>query len=130
MTENQSRQGVHRLDGSVDCKARNPLYRTLVNLPIALSMPGWPETIFILIIVVLLFGAKKLPELARGIGQSLGEFKKARDEFERELRNSTAEVEVKTPADTQPHQPSPESSQGSVRAEGGDSGSKGTEKPA
>ena len=130
MTENQSRQGVHRPDGSVDCKARNPLYRALVNLPIALSMPGGPETIFILIVVVLLFGAKKLPELARGIGQSLGEFKKARDEFERELRTSTAEVEVKTPADTQSHQPSSESSQGSVRAEGGDSGSKGTEKPA
>jgi sec-independent protein translocase protein TatA len=93
-------------------------------------MPGWPETIFILIVVVLLFGAKKLPELARGLGQSLGEFKKARDEFERELRNSTAEVEVKTPADKQPHQPSPESSQGSVHAEGGVSGSKETEKPA
>jgi TatA/E family protein of Tat protein translocase len=54
--------------------------------------------------VVLLFGAKKLPELARGLGQSLGEFKKARDEFERELRNSTAELEVKTPADKQPYQ--------------------------
>jgi TatA/E family protein of Tat protein translocase len=65
-----------RLDGSVDCKAGNPLYRALVNLPIALSMPGWPETLFILVVVVLLFGAKKLPELARGLGQSLGEFKK------------------------------------------------------
>jgi sec-independent protein translocase protein TatA len=93
-------------------------------------MPGWPETIFILIVVVLLFGAKKLPELARGLGQSLGEFKKARNEFERELRNSTAEVEVKAPADKQAHQPSPESSQGAVHAEGGVSGSKETEKPA
>ena len=46
-----------------------------MNLPIALSMPGWPETLFILVVVVLLFGAKKLPELARGLGQSLGEFK-------------------------------------------------------
>jgi sec-independent protein translocase protein TatA len=50
-----------------------------MNLPVALSMPGWPETLFILVVVVLLFGAKKLPELARGLGQSLGEFKKARD---------------------------------------------------
>ena len=47
-----------------------------MNLPIALSMPGWPETLFILVVVVLLFGAKKLPDLARGLGQSLGEFKK------------------------------------------------------
>ena len=68
-------------------------------------MPGWPETIFILVIVILLFGAKKLPELARGLGQSLGEFKKARDEFEREVRKSSAELEVKEPAEKQPHQP-------------------------
>jgi sec-independent protein translocase protein TatA len=125
MTENQSRPGVHRLDGSVDCKARNPLYRALVNLPIALSMPGGPETLFILVVVVLLFGAKKLPELARGIGQSLGEFKKARDEFERELHSSAAEVELKTPAEKQP---SPQTPQGSVTVEGAISGSKGTEK--
>ncbi len=78
-----------------------------MNLPIALGMPGWPEMMFILVVLVLLFGAKKLPELARGLGQSLGEFKKARDEFEREIRKSTAaEPEVKEPADKQPHQPS------------------------
>jgi sec-independent protein translocase protein TatA len=77
-----------------------------MNLPIALGMPGWPEILFILVVIVLLFGAKKLPELARGIGQSLGEFKKARDEFEREVRKSSADLEVKEPADKQPHQPS------------------------
>ena len=77
-----------------------------MNLPIALGMPGWPETIFILVIVVLLFGAKKLPEPARGLGQSLGEFKKARDEFEREVRNSATELEVKEPTEKQPHRPS------------------------
>ena len=77
-----------------------------MTLPIARGMPGGPETIFIALIFIVLFGAKKLPELARGIGQSLGEFKKARDEFEREVRKSTAELEVKEPADKQPHQPS------------------------
>ena len=77
-----------------------------MNLPIALGMPGWPEIVFILVIVVLLFGAKKLPELARGIGQSLGEFKKARDEFEREVHKSQADLEIKEPAEKKPHQPS------------------------
>lgn len=77
-----------------------------MNLPIAFGMPGWPETFFILVVVVLLFGAKKLPELARGIGQSLGEFKKARDEFEREVHKSTTDLEVKEPAEKQPHNPS------------------------
>jgi sec-independent protein translocase protein TatA len=114
---------------SVDWKVGEPLYGALANLPIALSMPGWPETIFILIVVVLLFGAKRLPELARGLGQAMGEFKKARDEFEREIRNVTAEGEVKTPSDKKPHQPPPEASPGSVHTEGEVSGSKGTEKP-
>ena len=77
-----------------------------MNLPIAFGMPGWPETLFILVVIVLLFGAKKLPELARGIGQSLGEFKKARDEFEREVHKSTADLEVKEPIEKQPHKPS------------------------
>jgi sec-independent protein translocase protein TatA len=74
-----------------------------MNLPLAIGMPGTPEIIVIVLIVVLLFGAKKIPELARGLGQSLGEFKKARDDFEREVRKSTAELEVKEPADKQPH---------------------------
>lgn len=53
---------------------------------------GGPELIWIFIIVLLLFGAKKLPELARGVGKSMGEFKKAREEFERELTRSEEEV--------------------------------------
>lgn len=77
-----------------------------MNLPLAIGMPGWPEIVFILAIVVLLFGAKKLPELARGLGQSLGEFKKARDEFEREVRKSAEDLQVKEATEKQPHQPS------------------------
>ena len=75
-----------------------------MNLPIALSMPGWPETFFILVVVVLLFGAKKLPELARGLGQSLGELKKARDEFEREIHKSAQELEMRKPEES-PNKP-------------------------
>ncbi|GAB4181037.1 MAG: twin-arginine translocase TatA/TatE family subunit [Terrimicrobiaceae bacterium] len=74
-----------------------------MNLPLALGTPGWPETLFILVLVLLLFGAKKLPELARGLGQSLNEFKKARDEFEAEVRKSTAQLEVKPAPDKQEH---------------------------
>ena len=47
-----------------------------------------PDMIVILLIVLLLFGAKKLPELARGMGRAVKEFGAARDEIERELRQS------------------------------------------
>ena len=43
---------------------------------------GWPEILVILLIILLLFGAKRLPDLARSLGKSLREFKKGRDEVE------------------------------------------------
>jgi len=43
---------------------------------------GWPEILVILLIILLLFGAKRLPDLARSLGKSLREFKKGRDELE------------------------------------------------
>lgn len=61
----------------------------------ALSAPGFPELVFIFFICLLLFGAKKLPELARGLGKSLGEFQKAKAEFEREINKAAAPVEIK-----------------------------------
>ncbi len=51
-----------------------------------LALFNSPQQWLILIIVCLvIFGAKRLPEIARGIGRSLGEFKKARQDFEQEL---------------------------------------------
>ncbi len=47
---------------------------------LAIGMPGGPELLVILFIVLLLFGAKKLPELSRSLGKSLGEFKKGQKE--------------------------------------------------
>ena len=47
---------------------------------IGLGMPGTPEIVLIVFIVLLLFGAKKLPELSRSLGKSLGEFKKGQKE--------------------------------------------------
>jgi sec-independent protein translocase protein TatA len=47
-----------------------------------------PDLMVIFLIVLLLFGAKKLPELARGMGRAVKEFGAARDEIERELTES------------------------------------------
>jgi sec-independent protein translocase protein TatA len=47
-----------------------------------------PDLIIILLIILVLFGAKKLPELARGMGQAVKEFQKAKDEFGDELHKA------------------------------------------
>ncbi len=46
---------------------------------------GMPEMMVIMVVVLLLFGSKRLPELARGIGKSMREFKKAADDVKREI---------------------------------------------
>ena len=47
-----------------------------------------PDMLVILLIVLLLFGAKKLPEFARGMGRAVKEFSAARDEIEKGLSQS------------------------------------------
>ena len=47
-----------------------------------------PDMMLILLIVLLLFGAKRLPELARGMGRAVKEFSAARDEIEKGLGQS------------------------------------------
>jgi len=63
----------------------------------AWGMPGLPEWILILFIVLVLFGAKRLPELARSLGQSMNEFRKAKEEFEREIHKSGESLEARKP---------------------------------
>lgn len=53
---------------------------------------GGQEMILIFLIVLLLFGAKKLPQLARGVGKSMGEFKRAREDFESEITRGEDEA--------------------------------------
>ena len=67
-----------------------------MNSPLAfIGSLGTPELVLIFIVILLLFGAKKLPELARGVGKSMGEFKKAREDFEREITRAEEEVRLK-----------------------------------
>ena len=57
-----------------------------------MSLGPW-EIALVILVVIILFGGKKLPELARGLGLGLREFKKAKQEIKDEVKNVTDEVE-------------------------------------
>lgn len=67
---------------------------------------GGPDGLIIFIIVLLLFGAKRLPELARGLGSAVREFSKAKDEIQHEITRSSSSSQpplrnVETPSGTE-----------------------------
>jgi sec-independent protein translocase protein TatA len=59
----------------------------MILLPLFPGIPGGIELLVILVVVVLLFGANKLPKLARASGQAMGEFRRGREEIEAELKS-------------------------------------------
>lgn len=89
---------------------------------------GGPDLIIILLIILVLFGAKKLPELARGMGSAIKEFQKAKDEFTDELHSAaktdaTKTADAHTPAATVPrieNQPAVPVPPADIRAENPD----------
>jgi sec-independent protein translocase protein TatA len=56
---------------------------------------GAGEIILIVLVVLLLFGAKKIPELARGIGKGMSEFKKGIKDVESEIKSAGDETNKK-----------------------------------
>lgn len=58
-----------------------------------LLMIGAPEIIFIVLIVLLLFGGKKIPELMRGLGKGVKSFKRGMNEMEDEIKNEKQDNE-------------------------------------
>jgi sec-independent protein translocase protein TatA len=64
----------------------------MTTMAIIPGMQGGPEVLLILFVILLLFGAKKLPELSRSLGKSLGEFKKGKEDLEREIREAKEDV--------------------------------------
>ena len=56
-------------------------------------MLGTWEIVIIVLVILLLFGGKKLPELARGLGKGLREFKNAKRDIEKEVNNAVDDTE-------------------------------------
>ena len=53
---------------------------------------GGPEILIIMLVVVMLFGSKKIPEIARGLGKGIREMKDASNDIRREIRSSADSV--------------------------------------
>lgn len=83
-----------------------------MNIMFGLFNLGGSEIILILALVLILFGAKKLPELAKGLGQGIKEFKKATREVTDEVQNAVDDTSA--PAKRLPPQPQPADPQKTV----------------
>ena len=86
-----------------------------MNVMLAGFFGGW-EIVLILAVVLILFGAKKLPELAKGLGTGIKEFKKATREVTDEIQNAGTDTQppasklppANTTAQSQSHPAPPE----------------------
>jgi len=67
-----------------------------------LSMPGESEWLLILLVILLFFGGKKIPDLMRGIGRGVREFNDAKDHVKNELEAGMKEKDVITSNETPP----------------------------
>lgn len=56
-----------------------------------LWVPGWGELLIIMLFVLIFFGAKKIPEIARGMGKGIREFKDATKEIKDEIKEGVAD---------------------------------------
>jgi len=62
-----------------------------MNIPFLAFGLGMPEILGILVVVLVLFGARKIPELAKGLGQGIKEFKKASSDAQDEFKRSVSD---------------------------------------
>ena len=53
---------------------------------------GGPEIIVVLLFIVMFFGSKKIPELAKGLGKAMREVKDASNDIKKEIRDSTSSI--------------------------------------
>jgi sec-independent protein translocase protein TatA len=72
---------------------------------------GFPELIIIFLVLLLVFGAKRIPEIARGIGKGIREFKSATNEISREIEAESQDRQINQPQAPQQGAPQPRQGQ-------------------
>ena len=63
-----------------------------MNYILLFGMPGGGELVFVVLIIIMLFGSKKIPELARSLGKGMREIKNATNDIQQEIREGAREV--------------------------------------
>jgi sec-independent protein translocase protein TatA len=79
---------------------------------------GMPELIIILVIALLVIGPHKLPELAKSLGKGLAEFKKASEDFQRNIQDEARKAEEKPAAPAEKVAAAPSTEQVAAAASG------------
>ena len=75
----------------------------LLVSPFLFSMPGGGEWFIILVVALLLFGGKKIPELMRGLGRGIREFNDAKSNVTKELEEGIKEKDATSSSSTTTH---------------------------
>jgi sec-independent protein translocase protein TatB len=73
---------------------------------------SFSETIFLFFLALIIFGPKKLPEIARYVGKTLAEFRRASNEFKAQIEQEIANIEVEKRQTILPPSPAPEGTAG------------------
>lgn len=66
---------------------------------------GFSETIFLFLLALVIFGPKKLPEIARQVGKALNEFRRASNEFKAQIESEISQLEIEQQQILPPSQP-------------------------
>lgn len=70
----------------------NPTFKNIIIM----GMPSGFEIVIIVLVILLFFGAKRIPELARGLGQGIKEFRKASDDIKKEIDRGNEDIKEST----------------------------------
>ena len=90
-------KGSHRgrIEGKQKQQNEHSLIRTIMTHLLLFGNLGWPELIIILLVILLIFGGKKIPELMKGMGKGVRSFKEGLNEVEKQIDQPTENPDKK-----------------------------------